>query len=89
MLFTLEDIHVFMKENGLSNNGEIDLTKPIKSLGFLKINKIEQNFYKNKQEIIINQKNTLYGKGIFKIDIFIPLNFPKEKPERKIYHLIG
>ena len=79
-----------MKENGLSNDKELDLNKPIEPLGILRI--IKEGDLKDKWEItILGPKNSLYEKGVFKLEISFPKDYPKEKPDiylnNKIYHL--
>ena len=79
-----------MDENGLSNDNQLDLNKPIESLGILRI--IKDGDLKDKWEVtMLGPKNSIYEKGVFKLDISFPKNYPKEKPEIKlnniIYHL--
>ena len=81
---TLEDIKNFQKENNLDDN-------IVQNISFLGISKlyIENN---NKWTIIIKgPKKSLYEKGIYKITIAFPNEFPQKNPElrfvNKIYHL--
>ena len=74
---SVKEIRQYMKENNIDNS--IDLNKPIKSLGILKIEKKENNsFWIIK---IRGPKNSYYEKGVFRIEIDFGKNFPSEMPK--------
>ena len=86
MNYSSWDIRNYMKENNINNN--LDINKPIKSLGIYKIDKKDINRW---FIYIKGPKESPYKKGAFKLSIDFPETFPTKKPEirfiNKIYHL--
>ena len=84
---SVKEIREYMKKNNIDNN--LDLNKPIKSLGILKIEKK----YDNSLWIVIirGPKNSYYEKGVFRIEIEFGKNYPSNPPKvkfkNKIVHL--
>ena len=79
-LCTIKDIREYMKENNIENN--LDTNHPIKKLGIYKIDK------QNDKRWMISMKGpkySLYEKGVYKIDILFPDNFPTIKPNIKFF----
>ena len=74
---SVKEIRQYMKENNIDNS--IDLNKPIKSLGILKIEKKENNSFWIVK--IRGPKNSYYEKGVFRIEIDFGKNFPSEMPK--------
>ena len=86
MYLSLDVIRDYIVSHKIEKN--LDINKPIKSLGILKIDK--EN---NDQKWIIRMKgpqDSFYKKGVFSITIDFPKDFPDSKPEvrilNKIYH---
>ena len=74
-LCSVKDIREYMKENYIDNN--LDTNHPIKKLGIYKIDKQTDKHW------IISMKGpkySLYEKGVYKIDIKFPEDFPNSKP---------
>ena len=77
---TIKDIREYMKENNIENN--LDTNHPIKKLGIYKLDK------QNDKRWMISMKGpkySLYEKGVYKIDILFPDNFPTLKPNIKFF----
>ena len=87
MILSLSYIRKYINDNNIQN--PIDISKPIKSLGILKI--MKQDNDKNWSIRINPLSNSLYNKGIYTVTIDFPNDYPNEKPEvrilNKIYHL--
>ena len=87
MRLTLSDIRKYIIDNNIQN--PIDINKPIKSLGILKI--MKQNNDKTWTITIKPLSNSIYNKGIYTVTIDFPNDYPNIRPEvrilNKIYHL--
>ena len=87
MRLSLSDIRKYIIDNNIQN--PIDISKPIISLGILKI--MKQNNDKTWSIRINPLSNSLYNKGIYTVTIDFPNDYPNTKPKvrilNKIYHL--
>ena len=87
MILSLSYIRKYINDNNIQN--PIDISKPIISLGILKI--MKQNNDKTWSITINPISNSIYNKGIYTVTIYFPNDYPNHKPEvrilNKIYHL--